>query len=157
MHCFDKGITTHKPHKTLQIQLNVLIDKGCEGCNFCEFPYSFRGIIRENGKLPDEHIDDVNGVWDYITRLSDESIELKKGNVLDDVYEQLPFFTCVNHILDEEIQKDIQRYIFCSETNTPVYPGSYGEQPSVWISKYFIIKQSLEMRMNKLKGNKNGN
>lgn len=54
------------------------------------------------------------------------------------------------------MQKEIEKYIFCSETNTPVYPGSYGEQPFTWVKKYFIIKNAVEFRMNKLKANKNG-
>jgi len=84
-------------------------------------------------------------------------MQIQKGNVLNDIYEQLPFFACVNHILDSDIQKDIERYLYCAETNTPVYNGCYGEQPNIWIKKYFIIKEALEFRLNKLKEKKNGN
>ena len=69
---------------------------------------------------------------------------------LNNIYEQLPFFCCVNHILDEKSQKDIARYIYCIEANTSPYSGSYGEIPVKWIEKHFIIKSTLAMRNKKL-------
>tara|TARA_R100000234_G_scaffold117354_1_gene95674 strand:+ start:603 stop:755 length:153 start_codon:yes stop_codon:yes gene_type:complete len=41
-------------------------------------------------------------------------------------------------------------YVYCNETNTPPYPGSYNETPSIWIDKYYIIKQALAIRERKL-------
>lgn len=41
-------------------------------------------------------------------------------------------------------------YIYCNETNTPPYPGSYRETPAIWIQKYYIIKKTLELREQKL-------
>tara|TARA_Y100001963_G_C6695700_1_gene406895 strand:- start:368 stop:520 length:153 start_codon:yes stop_codon:yes gene_type:complete len=37
-------------------------------------------------------------------------------------------------------------YVYCNETHTPAYPGSYRETPSDWIEKYHIIKQALAIR-----------
>ena len=56
---------------------------------------------------------------------------------------QLPFFACRNHLLDGNIQKDVNRYIYCKDFNVPTFEGSYGQQPSVWTQKTFIIKQAL--------------
>ena len=78
----------------------------------------------------------------------------KQGSVfttLNNIYEQLPFFCCYNNILDEQCQEDISKYIYCNETNTPPYPGSYNSTPAVWIEKYYIIKQALNIRENKLR------
>ena len=72
-----------------------------------------------------------------------------------DIYEQLPFFCCYNHILDENSQKDIAKYIYCNGTNTPPHPGSYGDIPVSWIEKYFLIKMIIEMRNKKLAEKKN--
>ena len=41
-------------------------------------------------------------------------------------------------------------YVYCSETNTPAYPGSYSDTPSIWIEKYYIIKHALALREKKL-------
>ena len=49
-------------------------------------------------------------------------------------------------ILDKSIQKDINRYLYCSEFNVPPYKGDYGQQPSLWTQKTFIIKQALAKR-----------
>ena len=110
-------------------------------------------IIKFNNK------DDV---LDYIQLLKKESEEHRgKGNnfsTLNNVYEQLPFFCCNNNILDSYCQKDISRYIYSIDTNTQPYRGSYGEIPATWVSKYYIIKQALELRANKLREKaKNGN
>ena len=40
-------------------------------------------------------------------------------------------------------QKDIQRYIYCKEFGVPAYNGAYGEQPSKWVEKSFVIKNAL--------------
>ena len=48
--------------------------------------------------------------------------------------------------MDNDTQKDINRYIYCSEFNVAPYKGDYGEQPSLWTQKTFIIKQALAKR-----------
>ena len=70
----------------------------------------------------------------------------KKGKEFDgaqSINAQLPFFACRNNLLDEEIQKDLNRYVYCQEFNVSPYKGSYGEQPCVWTQISFIIKQAL--------------
>jgi hypothetical protein len=62
------------------------------------------------------------------------------------VFEQLPFFTCVNNVLSSDCQKDISRYVYSKEANTPAYKGSYGDIPNLWIQKYFIIKNAMMTR-----------
>ena len=145
-----------KPQEALKLGLNVLIDQSCGGynCNWHEFPYKIDSIISgdKRKKIEFNNIDDV---WDYITLLQIESRERqKKGSSfteLNNIYEQLPFFSCVNKIIDEKAQKDISRYIYTKDTNTPPYPGSYGDIPHIWEQKYYIIKQAMMLRENKLR------
>ena len=139
------------PHATLQLGLNVLIDSSCggEGCNWHEFPYSFQSILsgRKNEIVEIKNIDDM---WIYIKELELESWLLqKKGNnisILTSIWDQSPFFVCNNHLLDNDIQKDISKYIYSKDTNVPVYPGSVGDQPSLWIEKHNVIKSAFNTR-----------
>jgi len=41
-------------------------------------------------------------------------------------------------------------YVYCNETNTPPFEGSYNDTPATWIEKYFLIKSTLEMRNKKI-------
>ena len=80
-----------------------------------------------------------------------ETIELnqEKGKEFDvarSINAQLPFFTCKNYLIDRNIQKDIQRYIYCKELGISPYKGSYGEQPARWVNKFFLIKNALAKR-----------
>ena len=147
------GSTSSKPQQTLTLGLNVLIDKGCGGCKWHEFPYTIRNIISsERGKQIE--FKDVNDVWDYIFLLKEESEnqqnEGSSFTTLNNIYEQLPFFCCFNNILDENSQKDIAKYLYCKDAHTPPYSGSYGDTPTSWIGKHFIIKSTLGMRNKKL-------
>ena len=56
---------------------------------------------------------------------------------------QLPFFACKRIILDAKMQKDISRYIYCTELGISPYPGDYSMQPQRWIDKFFIIKSTI--------------
>ena len=69
---------------------------------------------------------------------------------LNNIFEQLPFFCCYNNILNEECQEDISKYVYCTDTNTPAYSGSYNDTPATWVEKYYIIKQALGIREQKL-------
>ena len=88
-------------------------------------------------------------------QLEEESKSIaKSGNsldVLNNIYEQLPFFACNNNILDIQCQKDISKYTYCNDTKTPPYSGSYQDTPNVWIEKYYKIKNALMLRDKKLK------
>jgi hypothetical protein len=55
----------------------------------------------------------------------------------------LPFFCCKNVVQSREIQKDIERYVYCEQFNIPPYSGSYGDQPAKWVDRAFIIKNAL--------------
>ena len=154
------------PHATLQLGLNVLIDSSCGGqqCNWHEFPYSFQSILsgKSNELVTIKNVDDI---WIYIRKLKIESWQIKKrGNdfsILTSIWDQLPFFSCPNQILDNDSQKDISKYIYTKDAHVPAYPGSYGDQPNLWIEKYNIIKsafntrQELHNRKMKLKQNNN--
>ena len=133
--------------QALTLGLNVLIRSGCDDCRFHSFPYKVRGIIRdEGGKYPTIEFKDKNDVWGYIGELVEESKDRgSQFNLVQDIYEQLPFFVCFNHILDQECQKDISKFLYCQETGVPPHKGDFGEQPKIWIEKYYIIKSSLEV------------
>ena len=56
---------------------------------------------------------------------------------------QLYFFACPNHFASKSDVKDIKRYHYCKDINTPAYEGSYNKQPAKWIDKYYIIRGCL--------------
>ena len=149
-------MSNNKPQEALKLGLNVLIDQGCGGynCNWHEFPYEIDSIISSD-KRKKIKFNNGNDVWEYIDLLRSESEEhRKKGSsftVLTDIFEQLPFFSCVNKVIDEKSQKDISRYVYSTESSTPPYSGSYGDTPHVWVQKYYIIKQAMTLRENKLR------
>ena len=70
--------------------------------------------------------------------------EKGKGfDIAKSIMAQLPFFSCRNIILDTNAQKDISKYIYCSDFGISPYRGSYGDQPKKWIDKFFIIKKLI--------------
>ena len=152
-------MSIHGGRRSLQLGLNVLIDSSCEGCNYHEYPYEFENILirKDNPVIVINNDDDL---WDYIWKLKEESESISRtGNMLDilnNIYEQLPFFVCNNKILDKQCQKDISKYAYCKDTNTPPYSGSYQETPSMWIEKYYKIKSAMILRERKLKEGLNG-
>ena len=145
-----------KPQEALKLGLNVLIDRSCGGynCNWHEFPYEINSII-SGDRRKKIRFNNGNDVWKYIDLLRSESEEHRKEGssftLLTNIFEQLPFFTCENNIIDEKAQKDISRYVYTKEANTPPYSGSYGDTPHIWIQKYYIIKQAMMIRENKLR------
>ena len=152
-------MSIHGGRRSLQLGLNVLIDNSCEGCNYHEYPYKFDNILIKKDN-PVIVINNEDELWDYVWKLKEESKAISKsGNSLDilnNVYEQLPFFVCNNRIIDKGCQKDISKYVYCKDTNTPPYPGSYQETPSMWIEKYYKIKNAMMLRERKLKEGLNG-
>ena len=149
-------MSNYKPQEALQLGLNALIDKSCEGkyCNWHEFPYKVNSIL-PNDKRKKIEFNNINDVWNYIDLLCQESKEhQKKGGLfstLNNIWEQLPFFVCTNNIIDEKAQKDISRYTYSTDTNTPPYSGSYGDIPHIWVQKYYIIKHAMMTRQDKLR------
>ena len=149
-------MSNYKPQEALQLGLNVLIDQSCGGdnCRNHEFPYEINSII-SNDKRKLIKFNNINDVWDYTKLLRRESEKhQKKGSsfsTLNNIWEQLPFFVCTNNIIDEKAQKDISRYTYSTDTNTPPYSGSYGDMPHIWLQKYYIIKQAMMLRDQKLR------
>ena len=72
-----------------------------------------------------------------------------KGNEFDvakSVYSQLPFFTCVDVVKSADLQKDIERYLYCQQFGVQPYKGAYGDQPSSWVRNSFVIRKTLAKR-----------
>ena len=140
-----------KPDNSLRLGLNVLIEGSCGGkdCSYHTYPYEIKNILNDN-ELKMINFKNDDDVWDYIALLCEESKEHRRNgssfSILKDIWEQLPFFTCVNTIINEKDQKDIAKYIYCKDTNTPPHKGSFGDTPHIWIQKYYIIKQALYLR-----------
>lgn len=86
-------------------------------------------------------------VWKVIDLIIEETNELNsKGNEFDivsSVQAQLPFFTCSNVFYNKEDIKDMNRYLYCEKFNIPAYPGSYGDQPCLWVDKAFSIRNAF--------------
>ena len=57
---------------------------------------------------------------------------------------QLPFFACTNTIINDNAQKDIARFMYARQFKISPYKGSYGDQPSKWIEKSFLLTNLLE-------------
>ena len=149
-------MSNNKPQEALQLGLNVLIDQNCEGynCQWHEFPYEINSIISGDRRRKIKFTNN-NDVWNYIDLLCQESKEhQKKGSsfsTLNNIWEQLPFFVCGINIINDKTQKDISRYIYSKDTGTPPYAGTYGDTPHTWVQKYYIIKQAMMLRENKLR------
>ena len=71
-------------------------------------------------------------------------------DIAQSINSQLPFFTCRNTLIDKEIQKDIQRYIYCKDLNVSPYKGNFGQQPALWLDRYFLIKKAFAKRESKV-------
>ena len=86
-------------------------------------------------------------VWDVINLIIEETEGMNEMgqsfDVVKSIDSQLPFFTCKNIIFNPIYHKDIERYIYCENFKTPAYPGTYGDQPSRWVQKSYIIKKAL--------------
>ena len=127
--------------------INVHLSTVCNGCNYHEFPYQATPPISGQGSKTFKSKDDIDNV---IEQLINEAEEWnKRGKSFDvalSVAKQLPFFCCPNKILNAEDQKVIQRYIYCNETGTQAYNGSYGDQPYKWLQQYFILKQAFAQK-----------
>jgi len=131
-----------------------MLGSPCEGCQYHSFPYSAEIPVLINGKREKRTFrckEDVLAVVDLIvdeTKQFNER-EGKSFDITQSVIAQMPFFACNNVFFDNEIQKDIQRYIYCEKFGTPPYKGSYGEQPARWVARAFGIKAALAKKEKK--------
>ena len=155
----------------LTLALNVHIDNLCEGCQYHSFPYEAPSILasdKVNGRRKMLLFDNKNKVMEIVLKLKNELEQSNKNEGKDfdidsSISEYLPFFTCKNMFIDRYFQQDISMYVYCKDFNISPYQGSYGDQPSIWLQKYNIIKISMDKREKRLiqkaemkKGIKNG-
>tara|TARA_Y100000593_G_scaffold15250_1_gene29595 strand:+ start:335 stop:760 length:426 start_codon:yes stop_codon:yes gene_type:complete len=119
----------------------------CGGCRYEEYPYKAQLPIFKDGKRPLWEFKSDKDIWKAVDLLIEELHENnKKGKEFDieqSVQAQLPFFCCINRIFDKNIQKDIQRYMYCEKFGISPYEGDYGKQPCLWVEKSFIIKKAF--------------
>lgn len=104
-----------------------------------------------DGKRETRLFESKKDVWDVIDLLIEEAKEFneKQGKDFDlcqSILSQLPFFACPNVLMDKNIHKDIERYIYCEKFGLPPYKGSYGDQPYRWVNRSFAIKVALAKR-----------
>ena len=75
-----------------------------------------------------------------------DSIHKKRntdGDPIIDTFYQLQYFCCNNVVLDQDIQNDIRRYVYCKDTDTQAYPGTYGDISYNWIQIHFLLKGAM--------------
>ena len=90
-------------------------------------------------------------MWDVVDLIIDETNMVnesggKNFDVSASVISQIPFFACKNIFFDQDVQRDIEKYIYCKEFGISPYPGSYNEQPKRWVDRAFLIKKALAKR-----------
>tara|TARA_R100000278_G_scaffold17008_1_gene17095 strand:- start:285 stop:725 length:441 start_codon:yes stop_codon:yes gene_type:complete len=146
--------------------LNVHISEWCGGCQFHSFPYEAKIPVSIDGTYPLKTFNSKEDVWDVIRILIEETENMneemgKSFDIASSISQQLPFFCCVNNILNNSSQKDISQYIYCTDLGVSPYSGSYGNQPKKWIDKFFLIKNALgkiqERQIKKAKDNNGKN
>ena len=117
------------------------------------YPYKAQIPIIIDGKYQTRTFTSKSDVEAVIELLIDEvnqtNQEGNNFNIAQSVVKQLPFFACTNVLLDKQSQKDISRYIYSEQFGISPYKGSYGEQPSKWVEKSFLIKSIIERKKTK--------
>ena len=126
------------------------MDNWCKGCSFHEFPYKAQIPVLINGKRERRTFTCEEDVHDIIKLLIKETEDFnnegKSFDVALSVSKQLPFFSCMNILYNQEAQKDIEKYIYCKEFGISPYSGSFSEQPKRWVDRAFAIKKALAKR-----------
>ena len=114
------------------------------------YPYKAQIPILIDGKYQTRTFTSKGDIDAVIELLIDEVNQTnQKGNdfnIAQSIVKQLPFFACTNTLLDKQSQKDISRYVYSESFGISPYKGSYGEQPSKWVEKSFLIKSSIERK-----------
>ena len=133
--------------RSLQVAFYGL-NEGCGGCQYETYPYKAQLPVRVNGKYPTWEFKSDEDVLKVVDLIIEETIEFNLNNnkdfdISNSVYNQLPFFGCRNILYDRELQKDIQRYIYCEKFNISPYKGDYGKQPCLWVEKSFLIRKYM--------------
>ena len=133
--------------RSLQVAFNVL-NQGCGGCQYESYPYKAQLPVMIDGKRPIWEFKSDKDVWKAIDLIIEETKQFneksnKEFDIGDSVYSQLPFFGCKNILFSKNIQKDIERYIYCEKFNIAPFNGSYGEQPFLWVETSFLIRKYM--------------
>ena len=131
--------------QSLQIAFNIL-NADCGGCSYESYPYKAQIPVLINGKYETWEFksdDDVFKVIDLIIKETKEFNEIsgKSFDISESVVTQIPFFACRNILFDKDIQKDVQRYLYCEKFNVPPYEGGYNKHPCLWVEKVFLIRK----------------
>ena len=117
------------------------------------YPYKAQIPILIDGKYETRTFISKGDVEAVIELLIDEVKQTNQEgndfNVAQSIVKQLPFFACTNALLDKQSQKDISRYVYSESFGISPYKGSYGEQPSKWVEKSFLIKSVIERKKTK--------
>jgi len=117
------------------------------------YPYKAQIPILIDGKYQTRTFTSKGDIEAIIELLIDEVKQTNKQggnfNIAESIVKQLPFFACTNVLLDKQSQKDISRYVYSESFGISPYKGSYGEQPSKWIEKSFLIKSIIERKKTK--------
>ena len=117
------------------------------------YPYKAQIPILIDGKYETRIFTSKKDIDSVIKLLINEVREINKEgkdfNIAESIVKQLPFFACTNSLLDKQSQKDISRYVYSESFGISPYKGSYGEQPSKWVEKSFLIKSIIERKKTK--------
>ena len=110
----------------------------------------------ENGKYIEKEFRSDEDVWSVIDSIIEETktVNEEQGKSFDiarSVSAQLPFFACKNRMLNQEIQNDISRYVYCEKFNVPAYSGAYNDQPRKWIQKSMLIGSVINKKRSEKK------
>jgi len=132
------------------------LSDGCGGCQYCDFPYEAQLPVKTENGYETREFQSQDDIWAVIDLIVQETKEFneekgKEFDVAKSITAQLPFFGCINHVIEKKYSKLLNQYIYCTETGTPAYTGSYGEQPARWVQYFFIIKNAMAKKMNNVK------
>ena len=128
----------------------------CGGCPYCEFPYEAQLPVKTEDGYETREFESQDDVWAVINLITQETKEFneekgKEFDVAKSITAQLPFFACINHVIEKKYIKLLNKYLYCTETNTPAYSGSYGDQPARWVQYFFIIKNAMAKKQSQIK------
>ena len=135
------------------LSLNVHVDNWWEGCRFHDYPYEAEVPISGEKNRVFKCDEDV---WDVVKLLIAETKETNKKmgkdfDIIGSVSFQLPFFSCMNIILNKEFQRDISKYLYCQKFNIPPCRGIYEDQSHRWTIKSNIIETAMSKREEQLR------
>ena len=126
---------------------------GCGGCQYCDFPYEAQLPVKTENGYETREFQSQDDIWAVIDLIAQETKEFsekqgKEFDVTKSIVTQIPFFACLDQVKDDKYLKLMNKYVYCTETNTPAYSGSYGKQPARWVQYFFIIKNAIAKKQN---------